>query len=123
MLLPRRVFKEAVLPFVERAGKQKELRTLFKSVAEEGQRSLNVERCSLYLDDSGDGKALWALAKKWTPSKAQIDDCKREACVYRPDGDVYSVEVLQNRFKKLGFESNFTMFTDLEFVTSDELPS
>ena len=56
-------------------------RSLFKSVAEEGQRSLNVERCALYIDEDGDATSLWALAKNWTPSQEQLNDCVNRAKV------------------------------------------
>lgn len=55
----------------ERLQKQSELRTLFTSVADEGQRTLNCERCMLYMaeDIDKDDTTVFTLAKKWAISK------------------------------------------------------
>ena len=35
----------------------------------------------MYIDEDGDAISLWALAKNWTPSQAQLDDCVARARV------------------------------------------
>jgi len=106
----------------ERIQQGKELRTLFKSVAEEGQRALNVERCSLYLDEDGDAVALWALAKQWSPSRDQIEDCIRRSQVRgaEPNG-LLSVKILEARFREMRFYRS-KLPTLKEMIHPDELP-
>eukprot|EP00392_Amoebophrya_sp_AT5.2_P004678 g4686.t1 len=103
----------------ERRRKAKELRTLFTSVADEGQRSLNVERCSLYIDEDGAAVTMWALAKRWSPSQAQIDDCARRAL--DPETGKLSTQQLNEAFKSMKFRYAQLPTTEA-FIRKEELP-
>ncbi|CAD7940410.1 unnamed protein product [Amoebophrya sp. A120] len=104
----------------ERRRKAKELRTLFTSVADEGQRSLNVERCSLYIDEDGDANSMWALAKRWSPSQAQIDDCIKRAL--DEQSGLLSVEKLNHSFQRMRFR-NCELATKEAYIRKEELPA
>ncbi|CAD7953290.1 unnamed protein product [Amoebophrya sp. A25] len=105
----------------ERRKKAKELRSLFMSVAEEGQRSLNVERCALYIDEDGDASSMWALARKWSPSQEQLDDCIRRAAHGQENSDTLSITRLNNVFKAMKFRYT-ELPTEKEYIKKEELP-
>lgn len=79
-----------------------------------------VERCTLYIDEDGDGTALWALAKMWSPSREQVEDCVRRSEVLGDPQKRLSRQLLEARFVEMGFRRS-KLPTDKDLVERDEL--
>merc|ERR1712193_230963 len=96
----------------DRMKRQAELQKIFKTLAEDGKSTLNVECITLQMLDV-DRKHMWTMARSWTPTVAQIHEhiatikTMMAAENARPvqDTDIISLKVVHKGFRALGWEN------------------